>query len=271
MSRREGPSREAVVPGEWTLVRALARADGRKLLRSVWFAVGVALAALGSGLFARSALTDGTVTWNDDAWTVHAGFLLLAVFAMVAANAAVLRDSRESMVEQMRALPTDGSLRVTGMTAAMLWPAAVSTALLGAVAAFAATRMDLPMHTVPFVLHNATLVVLLGSVGVALGVWVGTPFAAPVLALGLYLVHPGESPAAWQVLWPFASPVTASLEIWHAAYLVGGTLVLVAISQLRRGRRRRHWWLLLAGGVLTATSVWVLLMQVCPSGGVCDF
>jgi hypothetical protein len=270
MSRDDGPSRDAVVPGEWALVRALARADGRKLLVSVWFAVGVAVAALGSGLFARTALTKGTVTWHDDAWTVHAGFLLLAVFAMVAANAAVLRDRREAMVEQMSALPTDGSLRVTGVTAAMLWPAVVSTALLGAVAAFAAARMDLPMHTVPYVLHNATLVVLLGSVGVALGVWVGTPFAAPVLALCLYLVHPGESPAAWQVLWPFASPASAWLEAWHAAYLVGVTLLLLAISQLRWGQCRRHWWLLVAGGVLTVTAVWVLLMQVCPVGG-CDF
>jgi hypothetical protein len=271
MSRDAGPSRDAVVRGDWTLVLALARADGRKLLVSIWFAVGVAVAALGSTLFVRSALTDATVTWHDDAWTVHAGFLLLAVFAMVAANAAVLRDRREAMVEQMSALPTDRSSRVTGLTAAMLWPAAVSTALLGAVAAFAAARMGLPTHTVPYLLHNATLVVLLGSVGVALGVWVETPFAAPVLALGLYLVHPGESPAAWQVLWPFASPAAAWLEAWHAGYLVGVTLLLVAISQLRWGQCRRHGWLLLAGSVLTVTAVWVLLMQVCPAAGACDF
>jgi hypothetical protein len=254
-----------------TLVRALARADGRRLLVSMWFAVGIAVALLGSGLFAKSAMTDGTVTWDDDAWTVHAGFLLLAVFVMVAANAAVLRDRREALVEQLSALPTDGSSRATAMTAAMLWPAAVSTALLAAVAAFATVRLDLPMRTVPFVLHNATLVVLLGTLGVALGVWVGTPFAAPLLALGLYLVHPGQTPAAWQALWPFASPGSAPLETWHAGYLVGVTLLLVAVAQLRWRRYRRAGWLLAAGGVLTVTSVWVLLTQVCPAAGTCDF
>ena len=264
-------SRDAVAPGEWTLVRALARADGRRLLVSTWFAVGVAVAGLGSGLFAKSAITSGTVTWDDDGWTVHAGFLLLAVFVMVAANAAVLMDRREAMVEQMSALPTDGSTRVTGMTAAMLWPAVVSTALLGAVASLAAVRVDLPMRTLPFVLHNATLVVLLGTLGVSLGVWVGTPFAAPLLALGLYLVHPGETPAAWQALWPFASPGSAPLETWHAAYLVGVTLLLEAVAQLRWRQYRRAGWLLVTGGVLTLTSTSVLLTQICPPAGTCDF
>jgi hypothetical protein len=259
------------MPGDWALVRALASADGRKLLRSVWFAAGVAVAALGSSLFARSAFTDATVTWNDDAWRVHAGFLLLAVFAMVAANAAVLRDRREAMVEQMSALPTDRASRVTAMTAAMLWPAVVSTALLGAVVAFAAARMDLPTQTGAYLLHNAALVVLLGSLGVALGVWAETTFAAPVLALGLYLVHPGESPAAWQVLWPFASPASTWLEAWHAAYLVGVTLLLAALASLRCRPYRRNVWLLVAGGAITVTSVCVLVMQVCPAAGACDF
>jgi len=263
-------SPDAVAPSEWTLVRALARVDGRRLLVSTWFAVGIAVAVLGSGLFATSAITDGTVTWDDDGWTVHAGFLLLAVFVMVAANAAALRDRREAIVEQMSALPTDGSSRVTGMTAALLWPAAVSTTLLGAVVAFAAVRVGLPMRTLPFVLHNAALVVLLGTLGVSLGVWVGTPFAAPLLALGLYLVHPGQTPAAWQALWPFASPGSAALESWHAAYLVGVLLLLEAAAQLRWRRYLRAGRLLLTGGALTVTSAWVLLTHVCPAVGTCD-
>jgi hypothetical protein len=147
----------------------------------------------------------------------------------------------------------------------------VSTALLGAVSAFAAVRMDLPMRTVPFVLHNATLVVLLGTLGVSLGVWVGTPFAAPLLALGLYLLHPGETPAAWQVLWPFASPGSTALETWHAGYLVGLTLLLASIAQLRCRRYRRAGWLLVTGAAITVTTFWVLLTHVCPPAGTCDF
>jgi hypothetical protein len=253
----------------WPLVRALARADGPKLTFHPWFLAGVAVALLGSGMFVNMALAGGSVAWNDDAWTVHAGFLLLAVFAMVACNAAALRDHREHTLEQHRALPASGPVRVTGLAGAVLWPATASMALLGSVSTIATVGLGVPGGTAGYVVHHGVLVVMMGTLGVALGVWVRNAFACPVVAFAFYLIHPGESPAAWHALWPFASLTSAPLQSVHILYLLGLTLVLLAVAQSRWGARREQVAVLVTGCAVTVASAVVLLAQVCPEPGQC--
>lgn len=251
-------------------MRSLARADGRRLTTSVWFLIGVAMALLGSGVFVMEASADGRSSWSEDAWTIHAGFLLLAMFAMVAVNAASLRDHRAHTEDQHRALPTSGQVRVTALTTASLWPSAIAIVLLGAVVAAASRMVTVPAGTAMVVVHQGALVMMMGSLGVALGVWLRSSFVGPVVAIAFFVVHPGETPAAWHALWPFASLTSARLEGVHLVYLLGLSLVLLAIAQVRWGMRREQLTILLSGCALTVGSGVMLVAHVCPGAISCS-
>jgi hypothetical protein len=111
---------------------------------------------------------------------------------------------------------------------------------------------------------------MMGTLGVAMGAWVRTAFACPVVAFAFYLIHPGESPAAWHALWPFASPASTPLQGVHILYLLGLTAVLLAAAQSRWGLRRDQLTVLVAGSAVTVVSAAVLLAQVCPEPGLCN-
>ena len=248
---------------------ALARVDGKHLLVSPLFLAGLGVAMLGTAVFVQETLTDDATTWSNDAWTIGAGFFLAAVFAMLAVNRASLRDHRERTVEQHGSLPTKQTLRVAGMFGAVLWPAVVSTMLLGAVVVFASTRVDVPAITIVHVLHNTALFLMLGSIGLALAAWAPSGFVAPVVAFALYLIHPGETPAAWHVIWPFATMETVELAAWHIVYLLGLALLLVGTAATRWERGRAQAILLLISAVTVAASSTVLIIGACPHSGPC--
>jgi MFS family permease len=248
---------------------ALARVDGRHLLKSPLFLVGLGVALLGTAVFVLGVLTDDATTWSNDAWTISVGFLLAAVFAMLAVNRASLRDHREHTGEQHGSLPTNQTLRLAGMFGAVLWPAIVSTLLLGVVVVFASTQVVVPVITIVHVLHNAALFLMLGAVGLALAAWVPSSFAAPVVAFALYFIHPGETPAAWQVIWPFATLGTAELAMWHIVYLLGLALLLLATAATRWERGRGQTIVFLGSAATVAASLTVLVIGVCSQAGPC--
>lgn len=62
---------------------ALARVDGKHLLKSPLFLAGLGVAMLGTAVFVLGTLTDDATTWSNDAWTIGTGFILAAVFAML--------------------------------------------------------------------------------------------------------------------------------------------------------------------------------------------
>jgi hypothetical protein len=248
---------------------ALARVDGRHLLKSPLFLAGQGVALLGTAVFVQGTLTGDATTWSNDAWTIGAGFILAAVFAMLAVNRAALRDHRERTGEQHGSLPTSQTLRLAGMFGALFWPAIASTLLLGAVVWFASTEVDVPAITIMHVLHNAALFVMLGSAGLALAAWIPSSFAAPVVAFALYVIHPGETPAAWHVIWPFATLGTVEMVAWHIVYLIGLALLLTAAAATRWDRGRAELLVLVGAAATVAVSLTVLNIGACPPSGPC--
>ncbi len=119
-------------------------------------------------MFVRTTGSARSANWNDDAWTVSAGFIFLAMFTMIATNLAALRDRREHTTEHFETLPVSLALRTSGLLAATVVPAAVAVVLFAAVASFAATQMDLTFVDVIHVPAHVVFVVLLGVLGIAL-------------------------------------------------------------------------------------------------------
>jgi hypothetical protein len=253
----------------WTPVRALARVEGEKLLRSPLFLAGAAFVALGSAIFVRASLTDPSATWNDDGWTVAAGTIFIAILTMVATNHAALRDRREDTEEQHASLPIGRSIRTGGLLVATAWPAAAAAVVVLLITAYAATRGPVTTLDTVHVADVLVAVVTLGALGLALAAWLPSPFVAPVVAWGLLLITPGEDSQAWHVLTPFAGMNDVGLALWHVAYLLGlGVLLGVAAV----GRTSQTRWVLVAGavgGVAVIVSAAILLTRACPGTGPC--
>lgn len=262
----------AATANAWAPLRPLAWVEATKLIRHPAFLAGVAFVLIGSAMFIEQLFTSPAPSVNEDGWTVSVSVGVLAILTMVAANLAALRDRRDDTVEQHTTLPVAPSTRTGALIAATAGPATVAALLLAAVVGFAATRVPVPVVDQVHLAERLVTVVMLGALGVALARWLPSPFVAPVLAWGLFLVTPSDPPQAWQVLMPFAGLRDVGLALWHLGYLASLT-VLFAVAALARSSRSR--WLA-AGGVVGVSTVIgsaaVLISRACPSGtGVCWF
>jgi hypothetical protein len=256
----------------WAPLRPLAWVEAMRLIRHPAFLAGVGFVLIGSAMFIEQLFTSPFPSVNEDGWTVAVAVIVLAILTMVSANLAALRDRRDDTVEQHMSLPVPMSTRTGALLAATAGPATVAVLLVLAVVGFAATRVPVPVVDRVHIAERLVTVVMLGALGVALARWLPSPFVAPVLAWGLFLVTPGDPPQTWQVLMPFAGLRDVGLALWHLGYL-GGLAVLFAVAALARSSRSR--WLV-AGGVVGAAAVIgsaaVLLSRACPSNtGLCWF
>jgi hypothetical protein len=262
-------SATAGAPIAWAPIRALARVEGRKLLRSPAFLAGAAFLVLGSAFYVRASLVDPTATWNDDGWTVGAGALFLAILTMVATNHAALRDRREDTDEQHASLPIGRPTRIGGLLVATAWPAALVTVMLISITAYAATRGPVTAMDNVHLVEGPVVILTMGALGLALATWIPSSFVAPVVAWGLFLIAPGDGAAAWHALTPFASASDVGLALWHLGYLAG-LAVLLGVVALSRASQVR--WVVAAGAVGLAVVIVpaaVLLMRACPGDGPC--
>jgi hypothetical protein len=255
-------------PSSW---RALAIVEGRMLTRHPAFLAGVAFTLLGSVIFVRATLSGRVTSWNEDGWTASAGFLLLAVLTMVAANLSALRDRREDTTEQHAALPVDRSSRTGALIAATLLPAAAGAVLLGAVAGYAATRGPLTSADQAHLLEAVAAVVTLGALGVAVAAWLPSPFVAPAVAWGLLFLTPGDHPARWFVLTPFAGLRDPALSLLHLVYLLGLGTVFGTLAVGRTDRSRPVILVGALGGVVVTAAAAVLVSRACSASGACVF
>jgi hypothetical protein len=253
----------------WAPVRALARVEGEKLLRSPLFLAGAAFVTIGSAIFVRASLTNPSATWNDDGWTVAAGTIFLAILTMVATNHAALRDRREDTDEQHASLPIGRPTRIGGLLVATAWPAALVTVMLISITAYAATRGPVTAMDNVHLVEGPVVILTMGALGLALATWIPSSFVAPVVAWGLFLIAPGDGAAAWHALTPFASASDVGLALWHLGY-VAGLAVLLGVVALSRASQVR--WVVAAGAVGLAVVIVpaaVLLMRACPGDGPC--
>lgn len=251
-------------------VAALARAEGRQLITHPVFLVGVGIALVGCASFVQAIATKPAVTWGEDGWTAAVGVMLLGVMTMVATNLAALRDRRARTREQHAALPMRLPSRTAGLLAATFWPAAVATMILGAMAGYA-TVNEIAVGDAEAI-HLVEMVVallLFGSIGVALAAWAPSPFVAPVLAWAVLFATPGENPASWHGLLPWASLGSTELALWHLLYLAGLTAIAALIALAKTSGPRALILPALAAGAAVVTSAVVLLDGICPGGGPC--
>jgi hypothetical protein len=253
-----------------SVIRALAGADGRRLLRHPAFLAGMAMAVLGSVLFLVPVWTRGTATWDEEGWTTYVGAVFLAILTMIATNLAALRDRREHTSEQHGTLPVEPVTRTAGLLRATAWPAVAAGALMIVVVALAAWRGEIVTAAqAAQLVERVVAIVLLGVIGVALAVWLPRSFVAVLLAWAFVFVNPGEETASWRTLVLFGGTGTLRFATWRLVYLVGlaGVVAVVALS-----RWERRAGLLIAGGVALAVVVAaaaVLVGSTCTSNGIC--
>jgi hypothetical protein len=224
-----------VPTANWRAVGALARLDGRRLLRHPLFLAGVGLFLLGSANFFAEALRDPAASWSEDGWTVFIGASMIGLLTMVAANYATLRDRREHTEEQHESLPVGEAGKTGGLLLATLGPALVAAVLLAAVAGYAGTLVRIDGHEAIHLGERVLVVVMLGTLGIAIARWIPNPFVAPLVAWGIVFGTNSESTSWWQVLSPFTH--VDSLEGWHLLYVVGLTAFFCAGALLKRSRR----------------------------------
>jgi hypothetical protein len=252
-------------------VASLARVEGRKLVCHPLFVAGVGITLIGATIFVRTSTSRAKITWDDDAWTVSAGFVILAMFTMITANFAALRDRREHTTEQHAALPVDASKRTGGLLAATLWPAAVAIALLGAVAGYGATKVSLTSADRVHLVAQIVIIVMLGMFGITLATVAPHPFVAPLAAWALLFLTPSDHPRPWQVLAPLTGLRDAGLSGWHIAYQIGLTALLATLALAKTARRRTTLLGVTASLVLVVAPAIVLVSRACPSPGRCLF
>lgn len=261
------------------VMSAIARFEGRKLLTSGPFLAGIGIALLGSGVFLKVS-GERSASWEEDAWTMAVGFMLLSTFTLLATNRAALRDSREHTSEQHASLPVSPTTRTGGLLLAAAWPTIASAILLAAVITLAALRLGAPdissiglvhlvllmvMGLVRFVL----LMVMFSALGVALASWFSNSFIAPVITLAFFFVSPGEDFASWHVLWPFTFVETTSLAALHLVYFASLTVAFGVIALARFGMRRRLLVTLVAAVVTGGVAIGIVMIRVCPDVGRC--
>ncbi len=255
---------------------AIARFEGRKLLTSGPFLAGIGIALLGSGFFLKVS-GERFASWEEDAWTMAVGFMMLSTLTLVATNRAALRDEREHTREQHASLPVSPTTRTGGLLLAAAWPTIFSAILLMIVIAIATLRLGVPdistIGLAHLVLLGAArfvlLMVMFSALGVALASWVSNSFVAPVITLAFFFVNPGEDFASWHVVWPFTF-VEASWLTWlQLVYFASLTVVFGVIALAKHGMRRRLLATLIAAVVTGGVALAIVMIRVCPEVGRC--
>lgn len=252
-------------------ITSLAAAEGRKLVGHPVFLVGVGISLIGSAIFVRTSTSGTGITWDDDAWTVSAGFIVLAIFTMITANFATLRDRREHTTEQHASLAVGPSERTAGLLAATAWPTAVAGVLLVSIAAYGATKVPLTPADRVNLLAHIVIVAMMAVLGIALATWLPNSFVAPLAAWVVLFWTPSDQPRPWQVLAPLAGPHDATLSGWHVAYQIGLTIVIATLALAKTAPRRTTVIGAITGVGLVVVSGAVLLSSACPATGRCRF
>jgi hypothetical protein len=249
--------------------RALGGLEGRRLIRHPLFLTGIAFVLIGTAYFVRSSLVETTVGWEDDGWTVGAGFTLLGLLAMIATNLAALRDRRAGAVEQHETLPVTRASRTGGLLLGVGWPVAACTLLLAPIWLYAASKTELSSLDLLHAVDLMALIGMLGVLGVTIARWLPNPFLAPVAAWGLILTSPAEANSRWHALSPFASADSVDLAAWHLVYVLG-LAVCFAGAALMRDRAPRALVAVIAGLGVAGLAVGVMLATACPGLGRCQ-
>jgi hypothetical protein len=233
--------------GRRTAVIALARAEGRRLARHPMVLAGVVFAL---AAFVVATRGSAPVLQRDDILT---GLSLLPVAAgtFLAANLAALRGRRHGTDELYDSLVLSPADRTEGLLLALLWPAAVSVLLVAAEIAYLLFQQSVGSPSPLELLVGPAIVLLGGTLGIALARWMPSLVAGPVglvalVSIQAYLLFrlPGgtlhQPQNRWLAPWvPMAVSGYPPRELvvrpagWHIGYLVALVLLVSAVALLR--------------------------------------
>lgn len=256
-------------------VTALARLEGRRLVRHPVFLIGLLLSV--AVVIAASTASDG---FSPTSLLSGIALFPLAAATMVVANLGALRSRRDGTDELYASLPSPCASRAAGQLLALAWTLPISVGLITVVYVGYGAQNGVPINylgvrqTPAFVqlVQGPLVVIALGAVGVLLARITASPIVVTVLVIVSVVVGIPLSfwvEGSWlQWLAPLANdavtqpgswvPCRAGQPMpvgdrdpgcvlilrhdragmaWHVSYLVALTLLAGAASLLR-GRRR---------------------------------
>lgn len=192
-------ARAGAVPpprGTFAIVLALARLEGRRLLRHPFILAGAALPVASSVLailFLEEADADGY------AWSLLVPFTPFAAGVLVAVNLAALRGRNDDADELYQSLPAAARARTAAHLISLAW-ALAATALLVAIGVLVFMSKGGPPPSVLMTVIAPAIVAL----GLALARWMPHPSAATIGVVGMFtlvnLVGPAEP--SWGLVVP---------------------------------------------------------------------
>lgn len=267
-------------------VLALARIEGRHIVRHPLFLAGIAASAALSVSFAEAVEFGG-------AYLVLLGPTLLpvAMATLVVCNLAALRWRRGDTGELYGSVPAPPHARTLAHLLALAWPAAAVAALVAAGFVGYGAWDGLPITPAgdtatpraTDLAQGPVAVAAFGALGIALARWIPYPPVAIVGAAFLFppqmmltmwnlqdgggwllpFVNPARTarmdaswPCAADQQWPCVLDSLAPLH-WHLAYLGALIMLFAALALLRDGRRRADL-LLGASGLIVAVAAGLL-------------
>ena len=181
-------------------VLALARLEGRRLLRHPFLLAGAALPVASSVLailFLEEAGADGY------AWSLLVPFAPFAAAVLVAVNLAALRAGRDDTEDLYESCPAPARGRTAAHLVSLAW-AVAATAPLVAIGVLVFMSKGGPPPSVLMAVFAPAIVALCGALGLALARWLPHPAAATIGVVGMFtlvnLVGPAEP--SWGLVVP---------------------------------------------------------------------
>ncbi len=200
MSARSGAGAAPPPRHTFATVLALARLEGRRLLRHPFILAGAALPVASSVLailFLEKADADGY------AWSLLVPFAPFAAAVLVAVNLAALRAGRDDTEDLYESCPAPARGRTAAHLVSLAW-AVAATAPLVALGVLVFMSKGGPPPSVLMAVLAPAIVVLCGALGLALARWMPHPSAATIGVVGMFtlvnLVGPAEP--SWGLLVP---------------------------------------------------------------------
>jgi len=162
------------------VVLALARLEGRRLLRHPFI---LAAAALLSVVFVL--LLTGDDTEAEYGWWLFVPYFPFPAAVLVAVNLAALRERRDGTAEMYDSLPTPAPARTAAHLVSLAWAVAAAAALV-AIGVIVFMSKGNPLPNVAQATTTPALVLVCGALGLALARWLPHPAVATAGVVGLF-------------------------------------------------------------------------------------
>lgn len=265
-----------VAGSDWRVLRPLARADLRRLLRHPAFLAGVLLTPL-----MLLPATEYATTWRDASGGIALALVPLGWLTIVATNLVALRPRRTGADELFATLPAPQPVRTGALLATAVGPVLVATVLAAAwVVVLSGGHLlrgaDLS-GSPEWKEIGVGLLIVAGSVcvGVSVARWLRHAGFGVLAAIATMLIQvrfldvttwPWDRPAGdpLRFLAFIAEDANTGAEFlevrpsgWHLLYVGGLVVVMAGVALVRDGLRRPVGAVLGAGLLVTAGAGWM--------------